>query len=63
MKDYVLRAQKKYIKNNYEAFAIRLNKNTESEVINLLKEKAKNKELKPYIYNLIAEDMKKRGLL
>ena len=62
MKDYVLRAQKKYIKNNYTNFSFRI-RNDEKEIIDYLKELSKNKELKPYIYKLVLEDMEKRGLL
>lgn len=62
MKDYVLRAQKKYIKNNYTNFSFRI-RNDDKEIINYLKELSKNKELKPYIYKLVMEDMEKRGLL
>lgn len=62
MKDYVLRAQKKYIKNNYTTFSFRI-RNDDKEIINYLKELSKNKELKPYIYKLVIEDMEKRGLL
>lgn len=62
MKDYVLRAQKKYIKNNYTNFSFRI-RNDDKEIINYLKELSKNKELKPYIYKLVIEDMEKRGLL
>lgn len=62
MKDYVLRAQKKYIKNNYVNFSFRI-RNDDKEIINYLKELSKNKELKPYIYRLVMEDMEKRGLL
>ena len=62
MKDYVLREQKKYIKNNYTNFSFRI-RNDEKEIIDYLKYLSRNKELKPYIYRLIVEDMKKRGLL
>lgn len=62
MKDYVLRAQKKYIKNNYTNFSFRI-RNDDKEIINYLKELSKNKELKPYIYKLVMDDMEKRGLL
>ena len=62
MKDYVLRAQKKYIKNNYVNFSFRI-RNDDKEMIDYLKELSKNKELKPYIYKLVMEDMEKRGLL
>ena len=62
MKDYVLRAQKKYIKNNYTNFSFRI-RNADKEVINYFKERSKNKELKPYIYKLVMDDMEKRGLL
>ena len=62
MKDYILRAQKKYIKNNYTNFSFRI-RNDDKEIINYLKELSKNKELKPYIYKLVMEDMEKRGLL
>lgn len=62
MKDYVLRAQKKYIKNNYTNFSFRI-RNDDKGIINYLKELSKNKELKPYIYKLVLEDMEKRGLL
>lgn len=62
MKDYVLRAQKKYIKNNYTNFSFRI-RNDEKEIIDYLKELSRNKELKPYIYKLVLEDMEKRGLL
>ena len=62
MKDYVLRAQKKYIKNNYVNFSFRI-RNEDKEIINYLKELSRNKELKPYIYKLVMEDMEKRGLL
>jgi hypothetical protein len=62
MKDYVLRAQKKYIKNNYVNFSFRI-RNDDQEIINYLKELSKNKELKPYIYKLVVDDMEKRGLL
>ena len=62
MKDYVLRAQKKYIKNNYTNFSFRI-RNDDKEIINYLKELSRNKELKPYIYKLVVEDMEKRGLL
>ena len=62
MKDYVLRTQKKYIKNNYTNFSFRI-RNDDKEIINYLKELSKNKELKPYIYKLVMEDMEKRGLL
>lgn len=62
MKDYVLRAQKKYIKNNYTNFSFRI-RNDDKEIINYLKDLSKNKELKPYIYKLVMEDMEKRGLL
>lgn len=61
MKDYVLRAQKKYIKNNYVNFSFRI-RNDEKKIIDYLKELSKNKELKPYIYRLIVEDMEKKGL-
>lgn len=61
MKDYVLRAQKKYIKNNYTNFSFRI-RNDEKEIIDYLKELSKNKELKPYIYKLVVEDMEKKGL-
>ena len=62
MKDYVLRAQKKYIKNNYTNFSFRI-RNDDKEIIDYLKELSKNKELKPYIYKLVMDDMEKRGLL
>ena len=62
MKDYVLRAQKKYIKNNYVNFSFRI-RNDDKEIIDYLKELSRDKELKPYIYKLVLEDMKKRGLL
>lgn len=62
MKDYILRAQKKYIKNNYTNFSFRI-RNDDKEIIDYLKELSRNKELKPYIYKLVLEDMKKRGLL
>lgn len=62
MKDYVLRAQKKYIKNNYVNFSFRI-RNADKEIIDYLKELSKNKELKPYIYRLVVDDMEKRGLL
>ena len=62
MKDYVLRAQKKYIKNNYTNFSFRI-RNDDKEMIDCLKELSRNKELKPYIYKLVMEDMEKRGLL
>lgn len=62
MKDYVLRAQKKYIKNNYTNFSFRI-RNDDKKIIDYLKELSKNKELKPYIYKLVVEDMGKRGLL
>lgn len=62
MKDYVLRAQKKYIKNNYTNFSFRI-RNDDQKIIDYLKEISKNKELKPYIYKLVLEDMEKRGLL
>ena len=62
MKDYVLRAQKKYIKNNYTNFSFRI-RNDDQKIIDYLKYLSRNKELKPYIYRLIVEDMKKRGLL
>lgn len=62
MKDYVLRAQKKYIKNNYTNFSFRI-RNDDEKIIDYLKELSKNKELKPYIYKLVLEDMEKRGLL
>ena len=62
MKDYVLRAQKKYIKNNYVNFSFRI-RNEDKEIINYLKELSRNKELKPYIYRLVLEDMEKKGLL
>ena len=62
MKDYVLRAQKKYIKNNYTNFSFRI-RNDDEKIIDYLKELSKNKELKPYIYKLVLEDMEKRGLV
>lgn len=62
MKDYVLRAQKKYIKNNYVNFSFRI-RNDDKKIIDYLKDLSKNKELKPYIYRLVMEDMEKRGLL
>ena len=62
MKDYVLRAQKKYIKNNYTNFSFRI-RNDDQKIIDYLKELSRNKELKPYIYKLVLEDMEKRGLL
>ena len=62
MKDYVLRAQKKYIKNNYVNFSFRI-RNDDQKIIDYLKELSKNKELKPYIYKLVMDDMEKRGLL
>ena len=62
MKDYVLRTQKKYIKNNYVNFSFRI-RNDDKKIIDYLKELSKNKELKPYIYKLVMEDMEKRGLL
>ena len=62
MKDYVLRTQKKYIKNNYVNFSFRI-RNDDKKVIDYLKELSNNKELKPYIYKLVVEDMEKRGLL
>ena len=62
MKDYVLRTQKKYIKNNYVNFSFRI-RNEDKEIIDYLKELSRNKELKPYIYKLVMEDMEKRGLL
>ena len=61
MKDYVLRAQKKYIKNNYVNFSFRI-RNDDQKIIDYLKELSRNKELKPYIYRLVVEDMEKRGL-
>ena len=61
MKDYVLRTQKKYIKNNYVNFSFRI-RNEDKEIIDYLKELSRNKELKPYIYKLVMEDMEKRGL-
>lgn len=62
MKDYVLRTQKKYIKNNYTNFSFRI-RNDDEKIINYLKELSRNKELKPYIYKLVMEDMEKRGLV
>lgn len=62
MKDYVLRAQRKYIKNNYVNFSFRIRKD-DRKTIDYLKELSKNKELKPYIYRLVVEDMEKKGLL
>lgn len=62
MKDYVLRAQKKYIKNNYTNFSFRI-RNDDQKIIDYLKELSRNKELKPYIYKLVMEDMEKKGLL
>lgn len=62
MKDYVLRAQKKYIKNNYTNFSFRI-RNDDEKIIDYLKELSRNKELKPYIYKLVLEDMEKRGIL
>ena len=62
MKDYVLRTQKKYIKNNYVNFSFRI-RNDDKKVIDYLKELSNNKGLKPYIYKLVMEDMEKRGLL
>ena len=62
MKDYVLRAQKKYIKNNYTNFSFRI-RNDDQKIIDYLKELSRNKELKPYIYKLVLEDMEKKGLL
>ena len=62
MKDYVLRAQKKYIKNNYTNFSFRI-RNDDEKIIDYLKELSRNKELKPYIYKLVVEDMEKKGLL
>lgn len=62
MKDYVLRAQKKYIKNNYTNFSFRI-RNDDEKIIDYLKELSRNKELKPYIYRLVVEDMEKKGLL
>ena len=62
MKDYVLRTQKKYIKNNYVNFSFRI-RNDDKKVIDYLKELSNNKKLKPYIYKLVMEDMEKRGLL
>ena len=62
MKDYVLRAQKKYIKNNYTNFSFRI-RNDDKEIIDYLKELSKNKELKLYIYRLVVEDMEKKGLV
>ena len=61
MKDYVLRTQKKYIKNNYVNFSFRI-RNDDQKIIDYLKELSRNKELKPYIYKLVVEDMEKRGL-
>lgn len=62
MKDYVLRAQKKYIKNNYVNFSFRI-KNDDKKIIDHLKELSRDKELKTYIYKLVMEDMEKNGLL
>ena len=62
MKDYVLRTQKKYIKNNYVNFSFRI-RNDDQKIIDYLKELSRNKELKPYIYRLVVEDMEKRGLV
>ena len=62
MKDYVLRTQKKYIKNNYTNFSFRI-RNEDKKIIDYLKELSRNKELKPYIYRLVVEDMEKKGLL
>lgn len=62
MKDYVLRAQKKYIKNNYTNFSFRI-RNDDQKMIDYLKELSRNKELKPYIYKLVVDDMEKKGLL
>lgn len=62
MKDYVLRAQKKYIKNNYTNFSFRI-RNDDQKIIDYLKELSRNKELKPYIYKLVMDDMEKRGLV
>ena len=62
MKDYVLRTQKKYIKNNYTNFSFRI-RNEDIKIIDYLKELSRNKELKPYIYRLVIEDMEKRGLV
>ena len=62
MKDYVLKAQKKYIKNNYTNFSFRI-RNDDREIIDYLKELSKNKDLKPYIYKLVVEDMEKGGLV
>lgn len=61
MKDYILRAQKKYIKNNYTNFSIRI-RNDDQKIIDYLKELSRNKKLKPYIYRLVMEDMEKKGL-
>lgn len=62
MKDYVLRTQKKYIKNNYTNFSFRI-RNDDQKIIDYLKELSRNKELKPYIYKLVMDDMEKKGLL
>ena len=62
MKDYVLRTQKKYIKNNYVNFSFRI-RNDDQKIIDYLKELSRNKELKPYIYKLVVEDMEKKGLV
>ena len=62
MKDYVLKKKKKYIKNNYTNFSFRI-RNDDQKIIDYLKELSRNKELKPYIYKLVLEDMEKRGLL
>lgn len=62
MKDYVLRTQKKYIKNNYVNFSFRI-RNDDQKIIDYLKDLSRNKELKPYIYKLVMDDMEKRGLL
>ena len=62
MKDYVLRTQKKYIKNNYVNFSFRI-RNDDQKIIDYLKELSRNKKLKPYIYKLVVEDMEKRGLV
>ena len=62
MKKSLLKAQKKYIGNNYTNFSFRLHNEKEKEVLNYLKELSSKKELKPYIYKLVVEDMEKRGL-
>lgn len=55
-----LKAKNKYNKKAYKNYSFRLNKNTEKNVIDWIEKQGKTK---PYLYDLIIDDIKKKGAL